>query len=129
VQRLLLPWGDGRGPLPHGVGRLIDGSGCVTYSEARETSGTAEATVIIYDGDSANGRVLAEYRLWADQSTSESQQLHVLPYDQGIYVDLASGAAVGSITVWADHCCRQWLMDEHIAAIGAMAVDAQELAR
>ncbi len=121
MHRALLPWGPGRSFGVSGTGLLLSGAGCVTYSAARETTGTAGADLLVYDGGTANGQVLLDYSLSSGQSTSEQWGPHWLPYEEGLYLVTTSGSAVGQLVVYMDHRCTDWLDAEHWAAEAAMA--------
>lgn len=64
----------------------------------RETSGSASATVRIYDGDTAAGALLDSVQLSAGESAREFYATGVRAQD-GIYVDVVSGAVEGSVRV------------------------------
>ena len=127
MRRALLPWGPGRGLNFDLSGQLVLGHGCITYSEAIETSGTASSTVQFYDGAGANGQVLMEYSLAASQSTSEQWGPHWMPFEQGLFYDVTAGACSGSLTVWVDHDCEWWLEVAHQAAELTVARDLAAL--
>jgi hypothetical protein len=93
----------------------MQGEGCITYIEAYETTGSATASVTFVDGSANNGLVITDYTLASNQSTSDAPDLHQLWFREGIYVVLNSGSAAGSVTVWADHNCAEWLLTEHYA--------------
>ena len=116
MKRVLLPWGTDRGLGLELEGALITGRGCLTYSELKETTGTAGASVTFWDGASDNGQVLLEYTLSAGQSTSEQWGHHWLPFEEGLYFSVLTGSAVGSLTLWVDHSCEWWLAAPHLAA-------------
>jgi hypothetical protein len=115
MRRVLCPWGAGRQFAIGGSGLLISGQGCITYADAFETSGSATASVSLYDGNSANGQVMIDYSLAAGQSTSEQWGPHWMPFYQGLYVATNAGAASGSISVWADHDCAYHLNTAFLA--------------
>ncbi len=64
----------------------------------RETSGSAAATVRIYDGDTAAGALLDTIQLVAGESAREFYPGGVRA-QEGIYVDVVSGAVEGSVRV------------------------------
>jgi hypothetical protein len=111
--RALLPWGSGRAFAVSGTGQLISGRGCITAFSARNTSSTTAAELTVYDGGSANGRVLFDVGLAANASQTLPWVPHALPYEEGLWLVTDSGAAVGSVTVYADHDCRRWLWLAH----------------
>lgn len=122
--RALLPWGAGRNFAVSGTGLLISGRGCITYTDAFETTGSATANVTIYDGTSANGNAMIDYALAAGQSTSEQWGLHWMPYYEGLYVVTNAGAAKGSISAWADHDCAYHVNTAFLAIEGALVSQA-----
>lgn len=127
IRRAVIAWGPGYNYLTSGTGLLIAGAGCVTYNAAYETTGAASATVAFYDGDSANGLLLAYYTLSSGQSTSESQPLHTLVYERGLYVVTVAGTAAGTAGVWADHHCLKWVVAGHGGALAEIAEAAAVL--
>lgn len=64
----------------------------------RETSGTARAVVEIFDGTSPAGELLDSISLAAGESTRESYA-EGIGLNNGIYVDVVSGAVRGSVRV------------------------------
>ena len=127
MKRVLLPWGTDRGLGLELEGALITGRGCITYSEAVETTGTAAASVTFWDGASQNGQILIEYTLSAGQSTSEQWGHHWLPFEEGLYFNIGAGSAVGSLTLWVDHSCERWLEAAHLANEATIAMAAARL--
>lgn len=65
----------------------------------RETSGSATATVRIYDGTSASGTLLDSVQLAAGESAREWYGDGGIKATTGIYVDVVSGAVEGSLRV------------------------------
>lgn len=63
----------------------------------RETSGTASATVRVYDNTANSGTLLDTIQLVAGESAREWYGPQGLPYFTGIRVDVVSGAVEGSI--------------------------------
>ena len=63
-----------------------------------EATGSAAAEVVIYDGFDANGPILADITLAADQSTRDYFGYSGLWADAGIFVKCVSGSVRG--TVW-----------------------------
>jgi hypothetical protein len=49
-----------------------------------------------------------------------------MPYEEGLWLVTDNGAAVGSVTVYADHDCLKWLWVAHksIELTGAEALAA-----
>jgi hypothetical protein len=82
--------------------------GCITYSSAFETTGSAAASVSIFDGTNANGQQVIDYTLSEGESTSEILGLHWLQFTNGLYVDTLTGSAAGTLTVWLDHDCSAY---------------------
>jgi hypothetical protein len=64
----------------------------------RETSGSASATVRIYDGDTATGALLDAVQLSAGESAREFYPGGIRA-QEGVYVDVVSGAVEGSVRV------------------------------
>jgi hypothetical protein len=124
MRRVLCPWGSGRAFATSGTGLLISGSGCITYADAYETTGSATASVTLYDGNNNNGQVMIDYQLAAGQSTSEQWGPHWMPFYQGLYMVTNAGAASGSISVWADHDCAYHLNTTFLAIEGSLVSQA-----
>jgi hypothetical protein len=128
IKLLHIPWGANRQIANSGTGLLVQGSGCITYNEAYETSGTESIFISYYDGSSSNGRQIMDYQLLASQSTSESWGLHWMPFIEGVYVVTNAVTVSGSITIWGDHDCAQWLWMEHLGKRAQDLVAMAELA-
>ena len=111
-----LPYGSGRQVATGGSGVLVQGMGCVTYSEAYETTGSASAGLTIWDGTNSNGRQMIDYTLQAGQSTSEEWAPHWMPFEEGLYLGNNTGTFAGSLTVYLDHDCVRWLEVKHLLA-------------
>ena len=62
----------------------------------RETSGAAVALVRLWDAASATGTILDEISLAANESARESYPVP-LTAKTGVYIEVVSGAVVGSI--------------------------------
>jgi hypothetical protein len=124
MRRVLCPWGVGRAFPVAPNGLLISGSGCITYADAFETTGSATASVTLYDGNNNNGQVMIDYQLSAGQSTSEQWGPHWMPFYQGLFLVTNSGAASGSISVWADHDCAYHLNTTFLAIEGSLVSQA-----
>jgi hypothetical protein len=124
MRRVLCPWGAGRAFPVAPNGLLISGSGCITYADAFETTGSATASVTMYDGNSNNGQVMIDYQLSAGQSTSEQWGPHWMPFYQGLFLVTNSGTASGSISVWADHDCAYHLNTTFLAIEGSLVSQA-----
>ena len=120
-RRALLPWGSAGQLAISGTGVLVTGHGCITYFSAYETTGDTAATVVLYDGTSANGQVFIPYTLSGGESTSEIYVLHAMQFTEGLYVDLVSGAATGTALVWLDHDCALFNGAQYTAALVAQA--------
>lgn len=116
IQRVRAHWGMTGQLGTTASGILVAGRGCITDLMAYETTGSASATINIYDGTSANGRLFRTYTLSSGQSTSEQWGHHWAPFDEGIYLSVVSGATSGEVTMWADHDCMWWLVAPHLAA-------------
>jgi hypothetical protein len=124
MRRVLCPWGAGRAFPVAPNGLLISGSGCITYADAYETTGSATASVTMYDGNNNNGQVMIDYQLSAGQSTSEQWGPHWMPFYQGLFLVTNSGTASGSISVWADHDCAYHLNTTFLAIEGSLVSQA-----
>lgn len=107
-RRVLIPWGPGREYAVTGSGPLLTGMGCITYSSAFETTGSAAASVSIFDGSNSNGQQVIDYTLSQGESTSEILGLHWLQFNNGLYVSTLSGSAAGTLTAWVDHDCAAY---------------------
>jgi hypothetical protein len=103
-----MPWGPTRQFAISGSGTLIQGHGCITYSECYETTGSASASVQIFDGSSANGQQMFDYTLSEGESTSEMFGMHWIQFTEGLYVETTSGSVAGSMHVWVDHDCAAY---------------------
>ena len=125
MRRVLLPLAEATARQLAGEDPLVRGSGCVTWHSTYETSGSAAASYSLTDGPSGNGQVLAYVTLSSSESTRDYIGLHCLPFLEGIYYDLVSGAVGGSVTAWVDHVCEDYLETEHLAA---RVIDAAALA-
>jgi hypothetical protein len=121
---VLAPYGVGQQFATTGSGRILAGQGCVVYSGAYETTGSASATVACYDGASNNGQLLFYYTLSAGQSTSEEMGPHWLPFEDGLYITTVAGSVAGTLSIYVDHLCRDWLDAAHRALALQMAEDA-----
>jgi hypothetical protein len=64
----------------------------------RETTGTAQATVRVWNGTSATGTLLDDIALSAGQSARELYPEGILA-DVGIFVQIVSGTVAGSLRV------------------------------
>ena len=113
MRRALLPWGAGRAFADSGTGLLLRGRGCITSFSISEASGDAVADMTVYDGESANGLVLFDFFVLPAGTALVTWVPHAMPFEQGIYLDLNPGTAVGSVTAWVDHDCAEWLWVEH----------------
>lgn len=115
MRRVLLPLGQATASQLAGTAALVGGSGCITWHSLYETTGLAAASVKIHDGPASNGQELAYVTLSAGQSTRDFIALHALPFVDGLFVDVVTGAASGSITAWVDHVCEDWVEHQHKA--------------
>ena len=111
-----------------GTGLLISGQGCITAFSACNTNNPDFTELVLYDGRSANGRVLLDIGLVDGLGGSVPWVPHALPFEEGLYIVTSVGAAVGSVTVWADHECAKWLEAAHRTELlaGAEALAALE---
>lgn len=130
IQFIRIPYGHGRQLATSGTGLLVAGHGCVLYSEAYETTGSASAGLTIYDGQDNNSLVMIDYTLSSGQSTSEQWVPHTMPFNGGLYIVNNTGTFAGSLTLLMEHTCEWWLTAPHIAAeLEAAEVLAQMNAR
>lgn len=111
-----MPYGTGRAFASSGSGLLVTGMGCITYSSATDQNNTGGSSLTIYDGWGANGQPLIDYTLTQNESTSEILGLHWLQFTEGLYVNIASGSVVGTITAWLDHDCGAYNAAQYITA-------------
>jgi hypothetical protein len=107
-RRVLIPWGSARAYASSGTGLLVAGHGCITYNEAYETTGSASASVTVFDGTSSNGQQMIDYTLTESESTSEMWGMHWVQFTEGLYIVTNSGTVAGSITAWVDHDCAAY---------------------
>lgn len=134
-RRVLIPYGSSRAYASGGSGILLQGRGCITYNEAFETTGSAAASVTIYDGTSANGQQMIDYTLSMGESTSEMWGMHWVQFTEGLYLSTGTGSVSGSLTAWVDHDCSayngamyhlarlaQMELELRLAQIGAFAI-------
>ncbi len=102
-----LTTGQTNGTLP-----VVNGPGCLTWHSTYETTGSATASYQLSDGTTASGTLLAYVTLQAAQSTRDSIVLHCLPFVEGLWYTLETGAVGGNIVCWADHICEEVLDHE-----------------
>lgn len=134
-RRVLIPFGTNRAYASSGSGVLLYGRGCITYNEAFETTGSASASVTIYDGTSANGQQMIDYTLTQGESTSEMWGMHWVQFTEGLYLATGTGSVSGSLTAWVDHDCSayngalyhmaklaQMELELRVAALGGYAI-------
>lgn len=110
-----MPYGPSRQFAISGSGALLSGMGCITYASAYETTGSAAASLSIFDGSNANGQQLIDYTLTESESTSEILGLHWMQFTEGLYVDTLSGSVAGTITAWVDHDCAAYNAAQYLA--------------
>ena len=99
MRRSLIPFAD----------PLVGGSGCVTWYALEESTGSAVATVELYDDGISSGQLLAPISLSPGQSTREFLTFHALSFTAGLWFKVLSGAVTGSVLVWVDHDCEAYL--------------------
>lgn len=95
-------------PLPSASGLLVNGSGCLLMHATRETTGTTPATYRLFDGSGTGGELLLPVSLTAGQSTRDFVRRCVLPFRQGLFFQIVSGAVEGSVSVLVDHRCHDY---------------------
>jgi hypothetical protein len=95
--------------LPAASGQLVTGEGCLTWHASLETTGSASAEYIVYDAPSSShlNHQLLPIALSAGQSTRDFIPPHIIPFHQGIYYDLVSGAVSGTLAVMLGHNCEE----------------------
>lgn len=95
--------------IPVASGQLVTGSGCLTWHASQETTGSAPASYIVYDAPSSShlNHQLLPIQLSAGQSTRDFIPPHIIPFNQGIYYDLVSGAVSGTFAVMLGHDCEE----------------------
>lgn len=127
MRRVILPWSSLSAAQQAGTVPALGGSGCVTWHSTLETSGSSAASYTLWDGPHGAGLLLMTVSLSAGQSTRDFIGLHALPYVNGLYVQVVSGAIAGTVTAWADHVCEDWYradwavkMAEGAAALAAL---------
>lgn len=82
----------------NGAGKVIAGFGVRLMGwTAAETSGSAGCTINIYDGADTSGGVVIPIKLASGQSSTDWYGPNGTLFRNGVYVDLASGQATGSI--------------------------------
>lgn len=113
LRRVRVPFGVGQQLATGGSGKLFTGYGCIAYLAVEETTGSATASGAWWDGDSNNGQLITEYTLTAGQSTSEIWMRHQMPIEQGVWYNAASGSISGTMFLWADHLCEEYIEAEH----------------
>jgi len=129
LRRSLHPWGSGRAFATSGSGILVYGSGCITYTDVYETTGSNTASVSLLDGTSSNGQYMADYTLNANQSTSEEWGFHWMPFYEGLYIVTNSGSAAGTVSVWVDHNCDEHVNVLFLAQEGTILEAGEQLAQ
>ena len=102
-----LSTGQTNGTLP-----VVNGPGCLTWHSTYETTGSATASYQLSDGTTANSTLLAYVTLQAGQSTRDYIGLHCLPFVQGLWYTLETGAVKGTLVCWAGHVCEK-VLDHH----------------
>ena len=115
MRRVLLPLGELSAGQLAGTLPLVGGSGCITWHSVYESTGTAAATVALYDQGTSSGQQLMYVTLSSGQSTRDFIGLHALPFLGGLYLDVVTGSIGGSITAWVDHECEPWVEHQHKA--------------
>lgn len=99
--------------LPAASGQLVNTAGCLLLHATRETTGAAAAVYRFFDGAGTGGMMILPVSLTASQSTRDNFWRCVLPFRQGLYYQLVSGAVEGNVAVLLDHDCHgYWALIE-----------------
>lgn len=100
--------------LPAASGLLTNLSGVLLLHATLETTGTSPAGYNLYDGDGAGGQLMLPIALSAGESTRDVFPRHLLPFYQGLYYDLTSGAVEGVVVVqvgeWDELEAEYWAL-------------------
>ena len=75
----------------------ITGKGVYIGFSFRETSGSATATIRVYDGTTAAGTLLDTIQLTAAESAREWYGPQGIRFTSGLYVDVVTGDIEGSV--------------------------------
>lgn len=78
-------------PIRTGSGRLLG------WSIGESAGSAAVASLIIRDGVSASGAILAVIELAADASVTQSVGPAGIPFTDGLYVDRVTGSTQGAV--------------------------------
>ena len=113
MRRVLLPLGEATAGQLAGTSPLVQGSGCLTFRSAYETTGAAAASYGLFDGPPGAGQELVWVTLAQGASEHGYLGLHALAFVNGLYYKLESGAVGGSFHAWVDHECEGYLHTEH----------------
>lgn len=114
MRRTLLPLAEADANQLAGNRALVQGSGCLTWYSAYETTGAAGASYGLYDGPPGSNQLLAYVTLSEGQSAQGYIGLHALSFVNGLYYDLISGSVGGTFHAWVDHECERYLHTEHL---------------
>lgn len=114
MRRIIVPFAQLTSNQLSGGRPAVGGSGCVTWHSSIETGGTNPAEYQLWDGPPAAGQLLADVALSASQSTRDFIGLHALPYIEGLFVVVVSGALRATLSVWGDHVCQEWYERETV---------------
>lgn len=112
-------------PLPSSSQPIYTAGGCLVWHAAKETTGSSTAGYTLWDNPiAAAGIELMPVTLSAGESTRDYIKKHHLPFRNGLYFNLDSGAVAGSVSVLINHDCRQHMQEEidmTLAIIQALA--------
>jgi hypothetical protein len=99
--------------FPAASGQLIGEGGCILWHSSYETSGSSTAQYSLWDGTTNSGNMLMTVTLAAGQSTRDYIHIHHMPFYQGLYWHLDSGATAGNVIVQIAHNCRDhWRLEQ-----------------
>lgn len=94
--------------LPATSGQLVVGRGCLTFTNAGDTSLTTAAQFSLYDGEGIGGQLLMFVNLLAGTSKEISPGTHVVPFEHGLFYQLWSGAIVGNVSARLADSEAEW---------------------
>jgi len=94
--------------VPAASGELTSEPGCVVFWSFRDTTASAGSVFELWDGSGVGARYVASLSTTPGQSTRDWIKHHDLPFVNGLYYSLVSGAVVGQVTVALGHRCDEW---------------------
>lgn len=109
-------------PSPAVSAVLDSRGGQVVRTSFRETTGTASATVDLYDGTGTDGLWVDSIALSPGQSTRDYYLPGQYPYRTGLFLDVVSGSVRGAVTVHhEDPVAMAGATEVVVVGIGPMA--------